>query len=140
MPKRRLVAFRKLSSARHRVLSRRWRVGRAKTDRPYHKDRGVQTIIGEIILKTCPSSKEFSQDSISASDRNRQNRFRKWWYLSLKGSGQYLSPMEKWRTREHDRRYLTQNRNQKGKYSGWSWKATQRNAASAGDVTYLSAK
>ena len=33
-----------------------------KTDRPYHKDRRVQTIIGEITLPPCPFLKTFHSD------------------------------------------------------------------------------
>jgi len=47
-------------------------------------------IIGEVMLHTRPSPQEFSQNSISTSDRNRQNRSRKWRYSSLGGPGQYL--------------------------------------------------
>jgi len=110
-----------------------------KTDEPFHKERRVQTIIGKVTFQTCPYSNKFYQDSISTSDRNQQNRSRKWWHSSLEGVGQYLRLMEKWRTREHDRRYLTQKRNQRGEYSVRSWKATQGNRTSAGDVTYNSA-
>ena len=66
-----------------------------KTGGLQYKDRRVQTIIGEIILQTWPSPKEFFQDNISTSNRNLQNRSRKWWYFSLEGLGQYLHFVEK---------------------------------------------
>jgi hypothetical protein len=79
-----------------------------KIDRPYHKDRRVQTIIGEIILHTCPFQQKFSQDSISTSDRNRQIEHSKWQYSSLRGSSHWIFRTGALSTGSTDRRRLFQ--------------------------------
>jgi hypothetical protein len=53
------LAFREQSSDGHPLIPTRKRISRSKTEGPYHKDRGVQTIIGEVIFQARPLLKRF---------------------------------------------------------------------------------
>jgi hypothetical protein len=80
----------------------------SKSERPYHKDRRVQTIIDEVTLQPCPLLRRSIKIRILTSDRNRQKRPQKWRHSSVRELAHRITRTAALNRRRSDRRYLFQ--------------------------------